>query len=468
MNEKFFQEVLGSMRQFLPLTPEVVALASEDKMTFEWLECYLQKFGLSADKVVYDPSRSHQNIYYADYERGLYAELYLQHKYLEAGGRKVLEHLAGMRKNGNPNLQTQDWSSFYIENVPIPMRIYDFTRRVREIDAAQVFTIWYKIYKCMNYGHETWNNEVLEYVFAHAPTGEKPKADENGLVRLYRGMGELSQPPEKAISWSTHPGNALWFANHSGRGTHLITAEVALDDIIAYFPGFYNENEVLVRPGTVRNICYGDMLPANQQTFMKLSCPILPEFLVFAKQAVKFGYRKEFLFEHHGLGHILRVLLLSLIYAHNSPDRLLAGDKGVLIYFSLLHDIGRTNEHKDDGHGAASVKLIQDKNLRVKGLHLTKKEYRIANLIIKYHCREDIEGIAAINRLSGFSRADKDRAVHLYQIAKDIDGLDRVRFNGLDPRLLRTPFARRLPLISGCLLKEKLADFCLALEADQT
>ena len=37
-----------------------------------------------------------------------------------------------------------------------------------------------------------------------------------------------------------------------------------------------------------------------------------------------------------------------------------------------------------------------------------------------------------------------------------MDALDRVRFNGLDYRMLRTQFARRLPLVAGCLLEEDL------------
>lgn len=53
---------------------------------------------------------------------------------------------------------------------------------------------------------------------------------------------------------------------------------------------------------------------------------------------------------------------------------------------------------------------------------------------------------------------NRERARHLYEIAKDMDGLDRVRFNGLDYRMLRTAYGRRLPLIAGCLLEKKAID----------
>lgn len=39
-----------------------------------------------------------------------------------------------------------------------------------------------------------------------------------------------------------------------------------------------------------------------------------------------------------------------------------------------------------------------------------------------------------------------------------MDGLDRVRFNGLDYRMLRTEYARRLPLVAGCLLHEPIQE----------
>ena len=45
-----------------------------------------------------------------------------------------------------------------------------------------------------------------------------------------------------------------------------------------------------------------------------------------------------------------------------------------------------------------------------------------------------------------------------YAICKDMDGLDRVRFNGLDIFMLRTPYAKKLPLIAGCLLQENIVN----------
>ena len=63
-----------------------------------------------------------------------------------------------------------------------------------------------------------------------------------------------------------------------------------------------------------------------------------------------------------------------------------------------------------------------------------------------------------IAKMPNFTAKDLGRAVKLYNIAKDMDGLDRVRFNGLDYRYLRTSYARRLPLVAGGLLEEPLLE----------
>ena len=303
-----------------------------------------------------------------------------------------------------------------------------------------------------------WRPEVLEYVFSHAPVPECPEPDPDGLVTVYRGMGELSAPPEQAISWSTHPGNAIWFANHCGRGTHLAVARIRPEQIVAYKGKFYNENEVIVRPGSIHEYQYEDMIPATEAAVPAILAPALPDFMRYGRQAEKLGYQEEGIFHYHGLKHILRVLLLSLIYYYNSGNALSDADRRILIYFSLLHDIGRVDDSKDDAHGDRSVSLIHSRGLRIKDLPMSKKEYRTAEMLIQHHCRDDTAGETAIRSAPGLSQKEKDHIVHLYHICKDMDGLDRVRFNGLDYRQLRTQYGRRLPLVAGALLEEPLAE----------
>lgn len=189
-----------------------------------------------------------------------------------------------------------------------------------------------------------------------------------------------------------------------------------------------------------------------------LLIPALKNYIWFGRQAQKLGYEEENIFHYHGLKHILRVLLLSLIYFYNSDDKLSESDRRILIYFSLLHDIGRVNDDKDDTHGERSVEMIHTKGLRIKGLQMSKKEYRIAELLIQHHCHDDAGGEQSIRSAPGLTQREKDHIIHLYRICKDMDGLDRVRFNGLDYRQLRTSYGRRLPLVAGALLEEQMVE----------
>ena len=454
-NLPYYRELQGVMTRFEALTDTALQKLSEEGLTVSEIKTELESRGLDLQYVVHDPSRAIFSTYYAHYERGVYGDIFFQRNMID-GMLPLYEIEKGLKGGIRPELLSREWASYYEICVPLPMLIYDFQRRYRDIQQDQVFSVWYGIYKRIDYSNGMWQPEVLEYVFSHAPAAVCPEPDADGLITVYRGMGELSAPPDQAISWSTHPGNALWFANHCGRGTHVAIARIRPEQIVWYAEKFYNENEVIVRPGSISEYRYEDMIPATEAEVPAMLAPAIVDYVFYGKQAKKLGYQEENMFHYHGLKHILRVLLLALIYYNNSDDALSETDQQILVYFSLLHDIGRRNDGKDDAHGERSVSLIHSKSLRIKGLRLSKKDYRIAELLIQYHCRNDADGEAAIRATHGLSQKEKAHAVHLYHICKDMDGLDRVRFNGLDYRQLRTEYGRKLPLIAGALLNEPI------------
>ena len=453
---KLLQGVRGCMTRFDLLTPEIVAAQSEDGLTFDELKQILAECGMNIEKVVFDGSRAFQNAFYADYENGHYCWIPFQ----KANLRAIISTMDQQFKSpdfGHAR-RNHEWATFYMMDVPLPMQVYDFERRYRDIEPEKVFDVWSSIHTRLDYANGMWSPEVLEYVYAHAPRTELPETDENGKITIYRGMGEKSQPAEEAISWSASPVCALWFANRSARGTRLVSATVSTEQILAFNPGDRGEQEVILKPGTKLEIQEADMIPSTEDYVPKLLEPVTLDFFRYGAIAVTLGYPVERLFAWHGVKHILRVLVLTLLYCHHAGSDLSEEDKQILIYFSLLHDIGRDSEDEDEGHGDCSVELIRKKNIRLKGIQLSKKGYRIAKLLIRHHCRSDEIGLERISKVPNFSIQDVKRAVKLYRIAKDMDGLDRVRFNGLDFRYLRTPFARRLPLVAGGLLEEPLLE----------
>ena len=455
-------DVRGCMTRFDPLTPEIVAAQSEDGLTYEELKSALAECGMDIEKVVFDGTRSFQNAFYADFEQGHYCWIPFQKR----GLVNVIRTMDQQFQSSGFGLarRNHDWVTFYLMDVPLPMLIYDFERRYRDIEPEQVFKVWSSIHTRIDFSNGMWRPEVLEYVFSHAPQSELPEPDADGLITIYRGMGEKSQPAENAISWSTSPVCALWFANRSGRGTRLVSARVSPEQILAYNPGHRGEQEVILKPGTNLEIQEADMIPSTEAHVPSLLVPVTKDFFKYGSIATKLGYPVENLFQWHGVKHILRVLVLTLIYCQHSGEALSEEDRLILIYFSLLHDIGRDSEVEDETHGDKSVELIRRKNIRIKGIQLTKKGYRIAKLLIRHHCRSDEIGLERIAKTPNFTTQDIARASGLYRIAKDMDGLDRVRFNGLDFRYLRTPYAKRLPLVAGGLLEEHLLECVQAYE----
>ena len=455
-------DVRGCMTRFDPLTPEIVAAQSEDGLTYEELKSALAECGMDIKKVVFDGTRSFQNAFYADFEQGHYCWIPFQKR----GLLNVIRTMDQQFQSSGFGLarRNHEWVTFYLMDVPLPMLIYDFERRYRDIEPEQIFKVWSSIHTRIDFSNGMWRPEVLEYVFSHAPQSELPEPDVDGLITIYRGMGEKSQPAANAISWSTSPVCALWFANRSGRGTRLVSARVSPEQILAYNPGHRGEQEVILKSGTNLEIQEADMIPSTEAHVPSLLAPVTKDFFKYGSIATKLGYPVENLFQWHGVKHILRVLVLTLIYCQHSGEALSEEDRLILIYFSLLHDIGRDSEVEDETHGDKSVELIRRKNIRIKGIQLTKKGYRIAKLLIRHHCRSNEIGLERIAKTPNFTTQDIARASGLYRIAKDMDGLDRVRFNGLDFRYLRTPYAKRLPLVAGGLLEEHLLECVQAYE----
>ena len=241
-NLTYYREVQGVMTRFEPLTDAALQATAEDGLTVSEIKSALERHGLDAKHVVHDPSRALFSTYYADFDHGLYGEIFFQRNLLE--GTLPLYAVASRLNGGTvPQLVSRQWVSYYTKCVPLPMLIYDFQRRYLDIPTEEVFQVWHSIYKRIDYSNGMWRPEVLDYVFSHAPMPEYPVPGPDGLITLYRGMGTLSAPPDQAISWSTHPGNALWFAVHTGCGTHVAVARIWPEQIVWYADKFYPINE---------------------------------------------------------------------------------------------------------------------------------------------------------------------------------------------------------------------------------
>lgn len=112
---------------------------------------------------------------------------------------------------------------------------------------------------------------------------------------------------------------------------------------------------------------------------------------------------------------------------------------------AIYHDIGRTNADIDNNHGKVSYKIYK----KEKGCNA------IVKFLIEQHCIDDSISLASISQFS----AQASDVLLLYNILKDADALDRVRFgrslDGLNIDLLRLPESHDLVAVANALLEYK-------------
>lgn len=148
----------------------------------------------------------------------------------------------------------------------------------------------------------------------------------------------------------------------------------------------------------------------------------------------------------HGIDHTMRVLMLISFISDEMPLR--DEELGILYKAAAFHDAGRINGLADPMHGELGAKWYCK--------HYGREEK--VEFLIKYHSLDDE---VAKNDLKDLEFEHKERLWLLYEILKDADALDRVRFkyygNGaLDEKFLRLDYSKKLVSVAYKLLESDL------------
>lgn len=157
----------------------------------------------------------------------------------------------------------------------------------------------------------------------------------------------------------------------------------------------------------------------------------------------------------HGIHHTQRVHIHAqrLAAEHDWSD----ADTRLVLQAALWHDIGRTDDDVDPGHGAASALRAARLGLPAE---LPESDAGIVLFAVRFHSLSDEEAVqtarsSAGNRDPAWPRAgarmqapeDPERALDILWLLKDADALDRVRlarWEAADPKQLRLPGSVRL------------------------
>jgi putative nucleotidyltransferase with HDIG domain len=137
----------------------------------------------------------------------------------------------------------------------------------------------------------------------------------------------------------------------------------------------------------------------------------------------------------HGICHTTRVLVLVLKIAELMGQ---SKENDILAASAIYHDIGRTHDGKDYTHGTKSVEKLKSIGFpSVNTMHISQEDLPYVQFLIESHAMEDEDGLKIMSEY----KIDPIRAVCLFNMFKDADGLDRIRLGisgDLNPNYLRT------------------------------
>ena len=136
----------------------------------------------------------------------------------------------------------------------------------------------------------------------------------------------------------------------------------------------------------------------------------------------------------HGCGHVERTMLLGALISQALS--LSAHECRMLLLCCSYHDIGRSNDFRDNAHGNVAAKRLMTPQLRRKLSGFSSEDIHIMQAAITLHSISDAE-IDNVARRYGLEARSTDRYHRIAKCLKDSDNLDRVRIGDLDTKHIR-------------------------------
>lgn len=138
----------------------------------------------------------------------------------------------------------------------------------------------------------------------------------------------------------------------------------------------------------------------------------------------------------HGCGHIERTMLLGAMISQALA--LSVHECKMLLLCCSYHDIGRSNDFRDDEHGNVAAKKLMSSAMKPKFRGYSAEDFKIMQAAITLHSIRDKE-IDNVAHRYGLEARSMERYYRIAKCLKDSDNLDRVRIHDLDTRHLRHP-----------------------------
>lgn len=304
-----------------------------------------------------------------------------------------------------------------------------------------LYNIFLRFYRCSDYGFALLRPETLNAIIK-AKTVEEWENTRSELkvfpdkIKIFRGGNTLSQPYQSACSWTTDINMANFFATRLGKESgYIACATVGKEDVLETFLDS-SEKEILVMPNA-KTLHISEVISVKGLGYIDKTLPIVTNrYLDYRDKLSELDFAMDSAL--HGELHEARVMLLCLLLAREMD--LTDDDMDVLCTAAIYHDTGRENDWEDAGHGMRGCQYyVSD----------VSSPDPFAEFLCTYHCLPDNVGYRHIAEDPVLSK-HHDRAKLLFNVFKDADALDRVRFGSsdLDLTQLRCPVSKTMTLVA--------------------
>lgn len=335
-----------------------------------------------------------------------------------------------------------------IMSLPDRMRLEYFNMLVAKkgTNIKGLYNLFFEVYLHSDYGFSGLEENTLKAIL-----GSKQQHDHEytaaalrdlpDTITIYRGGNSASSYYGDAYSWTLDINTANFFASRRGMDTgYIVEAQVNKADIIDAFLGDRDEQEIIVDPANLRII---NEAPIHGLSLLEAVLPNVVQ--IYQEYRDKMNHLTFTMdSDYHGKPHQARVLLLTQIISELLGLPLY--ERRLLAAAAIYHDTQRVHDDDDEAHGAAAAEYYHDNEANPSP---------IVEFLCKYHCLPDEQGYAEI-RNNKKLRRNQSMTTRLYQIIKDADALDRVRFEikDLDLNQLRLPISKELTLVARICLEQ--------------
>lgn len=333
-----------------------------------------------------------------------------------------------------------------IINLPDRMRLEFFDLLVKK-HGSQVpglYKMFFDAYQRSDYGFKALDKDTLKVILESKTEEDRKRTQEvikdlPEIITVYRGGNTESTAFKEAYSWTMDINIANFFAARRGYGPgYIAKAKICRDEIIEAFLDAERSNgekEIIIAPEKV--YCIENISLPGTELLEDVLPNVAPCYHVYRDKLANLQFTQET--ADHDKLHAARVLLITQILAEYAG--LSSIDRELLAMASIYHDTRRTHDGDDTVHGEAAARYYHENEM----VH-----HPIVEFLCKYHCLPDEEGYACIEANEDLCNHGTERVRQLYQIFKDADALDRVRFDirALDLDQLRIPVSKVMTLVA--------------------